>query len=123
MFDWFKEILCARGNNNWDLKTALTATRSFQKERNPGLSRRFSKQLCGQINLAKLGKPLVGGILKEVHEEFLTKNQYFVWDVVKNMLSNFVYGFMNYCYDSSKYWLELFWTSKIEDLTTYLGKS
>ena len=45
-------------------------------------------------------RPLIGPIIKEVNKEVFTGNKYFFFDVVKEATSNFIFGLMNFSYDS-----------------------
>ena len=55
--------------------------------------------------------PLVGPIIKEVNREVFTENKYFIFDVVKGAVSNFVFGLFNFSYDSIKSLMNTGWKS------------
>ena len=112
-----KEILCVRGNGQVEMQRLMASTaRQRNRDPNKRSSARAAKEFCGQINLAKMVKPLIGPVLKQVHREIIVDNKYFLFDLAKNICSNLVFGFMNFFYDSIKYILTKTWNSKWSDL-------
>lgn len=47
---------------------------------------------------------MVGPLIAEANKAIFTDNKFFIWEVVKNGIGNFAYGFLNFIYDSIK-WL------------------
>ena len=50
--------------------------------------------------------PLVGPLLAEANKKIFTDNKFFIWEIVKNGVANFTYGFLNFVWDSSAWLLK-----------------
>ena len=50
--------------------------------------------------ILKVLKPLVGPLIAEANKEIFTDNKFFIWEIVKNVIGNLTYGFINFVYDS-----------------------
>ena len=49
--------------------------------------------------ISKAVKPLVGPIIHEMNSQIFENDKFFVFDVVRNTMANFVFGLGNFVYD------------------------
>ena len=54
---------------------------------------------CGHISIPALVKPAVGPIIGEMQKKMLTENKFFVFDILKTFMANFLYGAFNFGHD------------------------
>ena len=100
----------------FDLADFLCSPRGIYHPRAPpipsGNRPKAPNLLCGQFSIPDVVKPMIGPLLDTTEDKMLDQNPFFVFEFLKKLVLNLVFGAFNYFYDA----LKLLVHSSVKDL-------